>query len=65
MGPAWGWVNVDSGYITGNRAKFNRVNQKKSRKGIATPQREIDLIKARLKRADDHYKANYVKGTRT
>ena len=39
--------------------------QKKSKRGIATPQREIDLIKARLKRADDHYKANYVKGIRT
>jgi phage-related protein len=39
--------------------------QKKSRKGIATPQHEIDLIKARLKRAEDHYKANYAKGTRT
>jgi phage-related protein len=39
--------------------------QKKSKKGIATPQREIDLIKARLKRAEDHYKANYVKGIRT
>jgi hypothetical protein len=34
-------------------------------KGTATPQHEIDLIKARLKRAEDHYKANYVKGTRT
>jgi len=39
--------------------------QKKSKKGIATPQREIDLIKARLKRAEDHCKANYVKGIRT
>ena len=39
--------------------------QKKSRKGIATPQHEIDLIKARLKRAEEHHKANYVKGIRT
>jgi phage-related protein len=39
--------------------------QKKSRKGIATPQPDIDLIKARLKRAEEHYKENYVKGTRT
>jgi phage-related protein len=39
--------------------------QKKSRKGIATPQRDIDLIKARLKRAEEHYKEIYVKGTRT
>jgi phage-related protein len=30
--------------------------QKKSKKGIATPQREIDLIKARLKRAEEHYR---------
>ena len=29
--------------------------QKKSKKGIATPQREIDLIKARLKRAEEHW----------
>jgi phage-related protein len=39
--------------------------QKKSKKGIATPQRDIDLIKARLKRAEEHYKENYVKGTKT
>jgi phage-related protein len=39
--------------------------QKKSKKGIATPQRDIDLIKARLKRAEAHYKENYVKGTKT
>ena len=37
--------------------------QKKSKKGIATPRHEIELIKARLKRAEDHYKANYLKGT--
>jgi phage-related protein len=36
--------------------------QKKSKKGIATPQRDIELIKARLKRAEDHYRANYLKG---
>jgi phage-related protein len=35
--------------------------QKKSKKGIATPQREIDLIKARLKRAEEHFRASYVK----
>jgi phage-related protein len=39
--------------------------QKKSKKGIATPQREVDLIKARLKRAEEHYKENYVKGARS
>jgi len=39
--------------------------QKKSKKGIATPQRDIDLIKARLKRAEEHYKENYVKGAKT
>jgi phage-related protein len=39
--------------------------QKKSKKGISTPQRDIDLIKARLKRAEEHYRENYVKGTKT
>jgi len=32
------------------------VFQKKSRKGIATPKQEIDLVKTRLKRAEEHYK---------
>ena len=39
--------------------------QRKSKKGIATPQRDIDLIKARPKRAEEHYKENYVKGAKT
>jgi phage-related protein len=39
--------------------------QKKSKKGIATPQRDIDLIKARLKRAEEHYKETYVRGAKT
>lgn len=30
--------------------------QKKSTKGIATPQREIDLIRRRLADAEQHYK---------
>ena len=29
--------------------------QKKSKKGIATPKQEIELIKKRLKRAQEHY----------
>jgi phage-related protein len=33
------------------------VFQKKSRKGIATPKQDIDLVKARLKRAETHYAA--------
>jgi len=33
------------------------VFQKKSRKGISTPKQEIDLVKARLKRAEAHYAA--------
>jgi phage-related protein len=37
--------------------------QKKSTKGIVMPQHQIDLIKARLARAEEHYKINYVKGT--
>jgi phage-related protein len=30
--------------------------QKKSKKGIATPQKDIDLIKQRLAAAERHYK---------
>ncbi|MFZ4702273.1 MAG: type II toxin-antitoxin system RelE/ParE family toxin [Candidatus Methylumidiphilus sp.] len=33
------------------------VFQKKSRKGIATPKQDIELVKARLKRAENHYAA--------
>ncbi len=33
--------------------------QKKSKKGIATPKEEIDLVKKRLKAAEEHYKENY------
>ena len=33
--------------------------QKKSKKGRATPQKDIDCIKERLKRAAEHYKENY------
>jgi phage-related protein len=33
--------------------------QKKSRKGIATPKQDIDLIKARLKLAEAHYRETY------
>ena len=36
--------------------------QKKAKKGTATPRHEIELITARLKRADQHYRANIVKG---
>ena len=35
--------------------------QKKARKGIATPKREMELIKRRLKAAEAHYKATYGK----
>ena len=35
--------------------------QKKSKRGIATPKKEIELIKGRLKRAEEHYRANYQK----
>jgi len=37
------------------------VFQKKSRKGIATPKQDIELVRARLKRAEDHY-AEWRKG---
>ena len=33
--------------------------QKKSKKGIATPKHEIDLIKQRLKTAEEDYKVHY------
>jgi len=39
--------------------------QKKSKKGIATPRREVELIKGRLKRAEEHYRINYLKGAST
>jgi len=29
--------------------------QKKSKRGVATPKQDIDLIERRLKRAQDHY----------
>jgi len=34
--------------------------QKKSKKGIATPKSEIDLIERRLKKAVEHHDKNYV-----
>jgi phage-related protein len=37
------------------------VFQKKSKKGIATPRHEIELIRTRLKRAEDHYQSHYGK----
>ena len=33
--------------------------QKKSKRGIATPKQDIELIEARLKRAKEHYAENY------
>ena len=39
--------------------------QKKSKKGIETPKRDIELIKARLKLAETHYRENFGKGART
>ena len=35
------------------------VFQKKSTRGIATPRREIELIKARYARAREHHAAHY------
>jgi phage-related protein len=37
--------------------------QKKSKKGIATPKRDVDLIQERLKRAEEHYRAQSSKGS--
>lgn len=36
--------------------------QKKSKRGIATPKHDLDVVKARLKRAEEHYRTNYLKG---
>ena len=36
--------------------------QKKSKKGIQTPKRDIEVIKARLKVAEADYQENYGKG---
>jgi phage-related protein len=38
--------------------------QKKSKKGIATPQRDIELIESRLRDAEQHYQARTGKGGR-
>ncbi len=38
--------------------------QKKSRKGIETPKREIEIVKARLKLAEAHYRENFGPGDR-
>jgi phage-related protein len=35
------------------------VFQKKSRRGISTPRQEIDLIKVRLRQAEDHHATTY------
>lgn len=35
--------------------------QKKSKRGIATPKQDIELIEARLKRAQEHHAENYSK----
>ena len=36
--------------------------QKKSKRGIKTPQRDLELIKRRLKIAEEDYKTNYERG---
>ena len=36
--------------------------QKKAKQGIATPKQEIDLVKHRLKAAEQHYTDTYGKG---
>jgi phage-related protein len=35
--------------------------QKKSKKGIETPKRDVEVIKVRLKAAEAHYQENYRK----
>ncbi|WP_246678241.1 MULTISPECIES: type II toxin-antitoxin system RelE/ParE family toxin [unclassified Mesorhizobium] len=39
--------------------------QKKSKKGRETPKHEIDLVTARLKAAEAHYRENHGKGTKS
>jgi phage-related protein len=39
------------------------VFQKKSKKGVATPKADIDLIKSRLKLAREHYETVFLKRT--
>lgn len=41
------------------------VFQKKSKKRIATPKQDIDLVRARLKQAEEHYRQKYQKSRRT
>jgi phage-related protein len=38
--------------------------QKKSKKGIETPKRDIEVIKSRLKSAETHYRESHGKGVR-
>lgn len=38
--------------------------QKKSKKGIQTPKREIEIVRMRLKTAEVHYQENYGKGAK-
>jgi phage-related protein len=38
--------------------------QKKSKRGIATPKPEVNLVRHRLKLAELHYEANYGKGSK-
>ena len=39
--------------------------QKKSKKGIETPKRDIEVVRTRLKSAEAHYRENYGKGAGT
>ena len=37
------------------------VFQKKSKKGATTPRHEIELVKTRLKRAEEHHRLRYTR----
>ena len=39
--------------------------QKKSKKGIETPKRDIEIVRTRLKLAEAHYREHYGKGGKT
>jgi hypothetical protein len=46
------------GQIHQGRLRASRLS-KKSKKGMATPKYEIDLVRTRLRTAEKHYKLSY------
>ena len=48
--------------LPGGTADVLHAFQKKAKKSIATPQRETEVVKRRLRAAEDHYRSTYEKG---